>query len=150
MSCLVFVCPSCIQPHHWHQILNCSNEAWTSKVEQIILSLICHSRVSIIKMQGQFSCYLLWDTNNFILLKTIFYILLVYYVLFVYTLCPQKNFTVCFLAISQLLLGQIQQDQKSIDAISGKCAQWLLKVAKARWCWKMFIALWWIDYNIGI
>ena len=91
MSCLVFVCPSCIQPHHWHQILNCSNEAWTSKVEQIILSLICHSRVSIIKMQGQFSCYLLWDTNNFILLKTIFYILLVYYVLFVYTLCPQKK-----------------------------------------------------------
>ena len=109
MSCLVFVCPLCIQPHHWHQILNCSNEAWTSKVEQIILSLICHSRVSIIKMQGQFSCYLLWDTNNFILLKTIFYILLVYYVLFVYTLCPQKNFTVCFLAISQLLLSQIQK-----------------------------------------
>ena len=120
MSCLVFVCPSCIQPHHWHQILNCSNEAWTSKVEQIILSLICHSRVSIIKMQGQFSCYLLWDTNNFILLKTIFYILLVYYVLFVYTLCPQKNFTVCFLAISQLLLGQIQKVRSVLKTTGSK------------------------------
>ena len=124
MSCLVFMCPSCIQPHHWHQILNCSNEAWTSKVEQIILSLICHSRVSIIKMQGQFSCYLLWDTNNFILLKTIFYILLVYYVLFVYTLCPQKNFTVCFLAISQLLLGQIQKVRSVLKTILKILSLW--------------------------